>query len=98
MPPIYPRKNTPNHFGVFFIPGSSYAGIARNAYGFQGNGSVLVEQRRDIGQKGGGMLLRTAYASMFAVLEAATEETLQDIDPAKADQIPLRGEGIEGEG
>jgi hypothetical protein len=56
---------------------------------------VLVELRGDIGQKSSGYLIRTAYAAMFSLLEAATEGTLGSIDPALADTIPLRGEPID---
>ncbi|HET8661738.1 MAG TPA: M14 family zinc carboxypeptidase [Micromonosporaceae bacterium] len=75
-------------------PGTLPRGIARNAYGLLGAGSVLVEFRGDIGQKSAGMLIRTAYVIMASLLEAAAEGTLDDADPARADLIPLRGEFV----
>lgn len=89
------------HYGfaeVSQYPGGTYEGIARNAYGLMGSASVLVELRGGIGQKSGGMLIRTAHASMMAVLEAVVEGTLEAIDPARADAIPPRGDSIQKEG
>ncbi len=76
-------------------PGNSIAGIARNSFGLQGSASLLVELRGDIGQKSGGYLIRTAYASMAALLEAAADGSLAAADPAVADAIPDRGESID---
>ncbi|MGH3344071.1 MAG: hypothetical protein ACRDPK_14620 [Carbonactinosporaceae bacterium] len=42
-----------------------------------------------------GHAVRTAYAAMFSVLEAAAEGTLDQVDPARADDIPLRGPSVE---
>jgi hypothetical protein len=72
-------------------PGTLPRGIARNSYGIRGAGSVLVELRGDIGQKSAGMLVRTAYATMAALLESIAEGTVFAQDPARADTIPLRG-------
>jgi hypothetical protein len=86
------------HYGYAKIsqyPGGPERGIARNAYGLLGAASVLVEMRGDIGQKSSGYLMRTFYAAMGSVLEAATEGTLAGIDPALADTIPLRGPEID---
>jgi hypothetical protein len=76
-------------------PGESLAGIARNSFGLQGSASLLIELRGDIGQKSGGYLIRTAYASMAALLEAAADGSLATADPAVADAIPDRGESID---
>ncbi|WP_051271270.1 M14 family zinc carboxypeptidase [Shimazuella kribbensis] len=89
--------NTLMHYGfakVSQYPGGTYEGIARNGYGLLGSGSVLVEFRGDIGQKSSGMLIRTAYAAMAGILEEVAEGTLKNYNPADADKIPLRGEGI----
>lgn len=89
--------DTLNHYGfaeVSQYPGTLPRGIARNAYGLQGAGSVLVELRGGIGQKSAGMLIRTAYIIMASLLEAAAEGTLDDADPARADLIPLRGRSV----
>lgn len=90
--------STLEHYGfakVSQYPGGRERGIARNAYGLLGAASVLVEMRGDIGQKSSGYLMRTFYAAMGSVLEAASEGTLAGIDPALADTIPLRGPGID---
>jgi predicted deacylase len=82
------------HYGfaeVSQYPGTLPRGIARNSYGIRGAGSVLVELRGDIGQKSAGMLVRTAYASMGALLESIAEGSVFTHDPARADTIPLRG-------
>jgi hypothetical protein len=88
------------HYGfaeVSQYPGGNYEGIARNAYGLRGSGSVLVELRGGIGQKSSGYLIRTAYASMFALLESMTDGTLETIEPERADTIPERGPAVSGE-
>ncbi|HEX2419934.1 MAG TPA: M14 family zinc carboxypeptidase [Micromonosporaceae bacterium] len=76
-------------------PGTLPRGIARNAYGLLGAGSVLVELRGGIGQKSSGMLVRTAYVVMASLLEAVAEGTLHQADPTRADLIPLRGDFVE---
>jgi hypothetical protein len=89
--------DTLSHYGfaeVSQYPGTLPRGIARNAYGLLGAGSVLVELRGGIGQKSAGMLVRTAYAVMGALLEGAAEGTIAAEDPARADLIPLRGPGV----
>lgn len=78
-------------------PGGSYEGIARNSFGIQGAGSLLVELRGDIGQKSSGYLVRSAYAAMASILDAAGTGTLGDVDAARADSIPLRGDPISHE-
>lgn len=91
-------NDTLTHYGfaeVSQYPGTLPRGIARNSYGIRGAGSVLVEFRGDVGQKSSGMLVRTAFATMAAVMEAAAENTIVIQDPARADAIPLRGEFIE---
>lgn len=89
--------DTLEHYGfaeVSQYPGSDFDGIFRNAYGLRGAGSVLVELRGGIGQKSSGKLIRTAYASMFAVLESYAEGSLTQTDAQRADEIPLRGESV----
>lgn len=90
--------DTLTHYGFAEIsqyPGTLPRGIARNAYGLQGAGSVLVELRGDIGQKSSGMLIRTAYTIMGVLAEAIAEGTVQQQDPARADTIPLRGDPVD---
>lgn len=90
--------DTLEHYGfaeVSQYPGSTFEGIFRNAYGLRGAGSVLVELRGGIGQKSSGKLIRTAYASMFAVLESYAEGSLTQNDPSRAEEdIPLRGDRV----
>lgn len=91
-------SDTLMHYGfaeVSQYPGTLPRGIARNSYGIRGAGSVLVELRGDIGQKSAGMLVRTAYATMGAMLESIAEGTVFTLDPARADTIPLRGEPVD---
>ncbi|WP_394829982.1 hypothetical protein LVJ94_26095 [Pendulispora rubella] len=71
-------------------PGGDYEGIARNAYGLRGAGSVLVElsamdSAREQDQ------IRSALASMMAIAHTAAKGQIDEIDPARADQIPPRG-------
>ncbi|RVX44998.1 zinc carboxypeptidase [Nonomuraea polychroma] len=80
---------------VSLYPGDSLPGIARNSFGLQGSASLLIELRGGIGQKSGGYLIRTAYASMAALLQAAADGSLAAVDPAVADTIPRRGEPID---
>lgn len=90
--------DTLGHYGFGVVsqyPGTLPNGIARNGYGLLGSGSVLVEMRGGIGQKSSGQLMRLAYTVMAALLEAAAEGTVSTMDPARADQIPLRGESID---
>lgn len=76
-------------------PGDALPGIARNSFGLQGSASLLVELRGDLGQKSGGYLIRTAYASMTSLLQAAADGSLAAVDPAIADTIPDRGPSLD---
>lgn len=86
--------NVDNQYGhtVFSrYPGSTNPAIARNAYGIQGRGSVLVEQRgqaADLGNAGNGKLVRIAYAIMTEILEGVATGELYDIDPNVAENMP----------
>lgn len=76
---------------ISLYPGGTFAGIARNAYGLSGAGSILVELKGGIGQKQSGMIIKHAYEQMWAILEATADESLFLIDPELADTIPERG-------
>lgn len=76
---------------VTLYPGGTFAGIARNAYGLAGSGSILVELKGGIGQKQSGMIIKHAYEQMWSILEATADGSLYDIDPARSDEIPPRG-------
>ncbi len=78
-------------------PGMLNTGIARNSFGIQGAASMLVEIRGGIGQKSSGYLIRSAYATMAAVVDAAATGSLYDVNPADADTIPLRGDSVRDE-
>ncbi len=76
---------------VTLYPGGTFAGIARNAYGLMGAGSILVELKGGIGQKQSGMIIKHAYEQMWSILEATADGSLIMIDPARSDEIPPRG-------
>ncbi|WP_136798590.1 MULTISPECIES: M14 family zinc carboxypeptidase [Desulfosediminicola] len=73
---------------VTLYPGGTFPGIARNAYGLGGSGSILVELKGAIGQKQSGMIIKHASEQMWAILEATANESLFGIDPLLADEIP----------
>lgn len=70
-------------------PGGSYEGIARNAYGLAGAGSVLVEIKGGIGQKSVGMIVKHTQEQMMSILEATADGSLFDADPARADELDI---------
>ncbi|RRO14274.1 peptidase M14 [Saccharopolyspora rhizosphaerae] len=74
-------------------PGGDYQGIARNAYGLLGGGSVLIELS-DMGAEHEQFQISSALASMHAIANAAADGSVNDVDPAEADAIPPRGEPI----
>jgi len=74
-------------------PGGSYAGIARNAYGLAGAGSVLVEIKGGIGQKSVGMLVKHTAEQMMSILEATADGSLFEADPARADELDIGRHG-----
>lgn len=75
-------------------PGTTTPGIARNAYGLLGAGSVLFEMRGGIGVKGNGYITKTAYNAAKAVVAAMADGTLFDADISVAENLPPRGPGI----
>lgn len=76
---------------VTLYPGGTFAGIARNAYGLAGAGSILVELKGGIGQKQSGMIIKHAYEQMSTLLQATADGSLYELDPALAEEIPERG-------
>ena len=72
-------------------PGTTTPGIARNAYGLLGSGSVLFEMRGGIGQKSNGYITRTAYLAAKSVVSALADGSLHDTSTAAADALPDRG-------
>ncbi|MEU5878899.1 M14 family zinc carboxypeptidase [Spirillospora sp. NPDC047279] len=76
-------------------PGGDYEGIARNAYGILGGASLLVELS-NLPPERQRFQVWTAYVSMVDLAHAAGYGLLDGIDPADADEIPLRGPEIPG--
>jgi hypothetical protein len=74
-------------------PGGEFEGIARNAYGLRGSASLLVELS-SLPPELERFQIRTAYESMIDLAMAAGSGRLDAIDPADADEIPLRGEEL----
>jgi len=75
-------------------PGTTTPGIARNAYGLLGAGSVLFEMRGGIGTKSNGYITNTAYNAAKAVVAALADGSLFDADVTIAEGLPPRGPGI----
>ncbi len=73
-------------------PGGTYPGIARNSYGLQGYGSVLVEIRGGVGQKSNGKLTRLALEIMTSVVDGTADGSVFEVDPDGAEEIPERGD------
>ncbi|MCP4746404.1 MAG: peptidase M14 [Desulfobacteraceae bacterium] len=76
---------------VTLYPGGEFPGIARNAYGIAGAGSILVELKGHNEQKKNGMIIKHAYEQMRVILETTADGSLYDIDPARSEEIPPRG-------
>ncbi|WP_245776053.1 M14 family zinc carboxypeptidase [Saccharopolyspora flava] len=74
-------------------PGGDYQGIARNAYGLLGSGSVLIELS-DMGPDHEQSQITSALTSMHAITNATADGSLHNTDPAEADTIPPRGEPL----
>jgi hypothetical protein len=72
-------------------PGGDYEGIARNGYGILGSASVLVELS-DLPAAQVEFQIRSALVSMLATAQGAADRSLWRIDPARADEVPPRGE------
>jgi predicted deacylase len=76
-------------------PGTLPPGIARNAYGLLGAGSVLFELRGDIGVKSNGYITKMAYQASKSVVQALADGSLFDADVAVAEALPERGPAID---
>jgi hypothetical protein len=74
-------------------PGGNYEGIARNAYGLRGSGSVLIELSA-MGPEHDQEQIASAWTSMIAIAQSGASGSLERVDPAWAEQIPPRGEPI----
>lgn len=91
-----------NQYGfseVTRYPGSAIPNIARNAYGLEGVGSVLVEIRGGIDQKSSGMLVKHSYHMMKVMLQQTADGSLFEIDGSRIDtELPERGSWIPSTG
>ncbi|MFZ7126364.1 MAG: M14 family zinc carboxypeptidase [Desulfobacterales bacterium] len=74
---------------VNLYPGGPEPGIARNAYGLEGSGSVLVELKGGIGQKSMGMLTKHAFEQMSAILEATADGSVYTVDPERVIELDI---------
>ncbi|RBM21553.1 peptidase M14 [Prauserella sp. PE36] len=74
-------------------PGGDYEGIARNAYGLLGKGSVLIELS-DMGDEHEQAQIASALSSMLAIARSAADGSLGTVDPGEAERIPPRGEPL----
>lgn len=72
-------------------PGTTTPGIARNAYGLLGSGSVLFEMRGGIDAKSNGYIARTAELAGMSLLQAAADGSLWTYSTDPADELPDRG-------
>lgn len=88
---IYQHLSQFGYTGVSLYNGGAYAGIARNSYGIQGSGSVLIEMRGGIGQKSSGYLTNTFVEAMLALINATGDGSLYEADPAVAEGIQKTG-------
>ncbi|MFC7156388.1 M14 family zinc carboxypeptidase [Halomarina halobia] len=70
-------------------PGGTHAGLARNAYGLQGRGSVLFElSTGTLGDRA--FRIRQVFESLLAALEATADGSLDDVDPNRVAELPER--------
>ena len=79
-------------------PGGTYPGIARNAYGIDGRGSVLFElSAGTLGDRE--FRIRQVMEGLLSAAEATADGSLSDVDPNDVDDLPereFRGFTIEG--
>jgi len=75
-------------------PSTTTPGIARNAYGLLGSGSVLFEARGGIGQKSRGYIAKQTYVAGMSVLAAAADGSLFTRSTEPADNIRERGDFV----
>lgn len=90
---IYDEVSQYGYANITQYPGGTNAAIARNAYGLDGHGSVLLEttgQTDDKGPRMEGMMIRLQRAEVMTLLEGTADRSLFDIDPDNAEEIPER--------
>ncbi|WP_254543122.1 M14 family zinc carboxypeptidase [Halomarina pelagica] len=70
-------------------PGGTHRGVARNAYGLQGRGSVLFElSTGTLGDRE--FRVRQVFESLLAALEATADGSLRRVDPNRVTELPER--------
>jgi hypothetical protein len=79
---------------VTCYPGGTGPGIARNAYGLLGAGSVLFEMRGGIGIKSNGYITKMAYKAAKSVVEGLADGSLYWADTSVAENLPDWGDRI----
>lgn len=90
---MYDELTTDSEADVTWYPGGTYAGIARNAHGLQGRGSVLFEL--SAGTLGSRQYrVQHVAESLFAALNATANGSLSDVDPSNVQEIPGRGDDV----
>lgn len=82
------------HANVTRYPSTSTPGIARNAYGLLGSGSVLYEARGGIGQKSRGYIAKQAYIAGMSVLTAAADGSIFTRSLEPVENIRERGDFV----
>jgi predicted deacylase len=75
-------------------PSTTFPGIARNAYGLLGSGSVLFEARGGIGAASNGYITKQTVVAGMSVLESAADGTLWTASTEPADTIRERGDFV----
>jgi hypothetical protein len=82
------------HANITRYPSTTFPGIARNAYGLLGSGSVLFEARGDVGGTSNGYLTKQTQVAAMSVLEAAADGSLWTRSTEPADTIRERGPSV----
>jgi hypothetical protein len=82
------------HANVTRYPSTETPGIARNAYGLLGSGSVLFEARGGIGTASNGYLTKQTTIAGMSILEAAADGSIFTRDTVPADTIRERGPSV----
>ena len=74
-------------------PSTNIPGTALGSFGLRGSATVLFEQSgqtQEVGLKRMGMLSKQAEVGLMGIVDALTDGTLDDIDPDRYGDIPLR--------
>jgi hypothetical protein len=74
-------------------PSTNIPGTALGSFGLRGSATVLFEQSgqtQEVGLKRMGMLSKQAEVGLGGIVDALTDGTLDDIDPDRYGDIPLR--------